>query len=246
MRRLLPPSEKHVDAAEAVAADRTPPDDRPWVLLNMIASVDGAAVVEGKSGGLGSDADREVFHQLRGVADVILVAAGTVRAEGYGPARPRAEVRAARVSRGQAEVPPIAVITGSVNLDWSAPFFTDAESRPIVITTPEADEERLAQARKHADVIALGGRRIDFAAALGQLRARGHEVALLEGGPSINGILYGLDLIDELNLTIAPSLVGGDPIGILRGVALPERRGLRLLQVLEQDSYLFLRYVRWP
>jgi riboflavin biosynthesis pyrimidine reductase len=244
VRRLYPTASPDVGAAEAVAVERKPPDERPWVMLNMISSVDGAAAVEGKSGGLGSQADHQIFHELRGLADVILVAAGTVRAEGYGPARPDPKTREARVARGQAEAPPIAVITGSLNLDWSSPFFAQAESQPIVITAPEADAERLTQARENADVIALGGEVIDFAAALGALRGRGHELALLEGGPSINNILYGLDLIDELNLTFAPTLLGGDPIRILRGAALPEAQGLKLQQVLEQDSYLFLRYVR--
>jgi riboflavin biosynthesis pyrimidine reductase len=213
-------------------------------MLNMVASVDGAAALEGRSGGLGGQGDRELFHQLRGRADVILVAAGTMRAEGYGPARPDAEVRAARAARGQPEVPPIAVISGSLDLDWTAPFFTEAEARPIVITAPSADPRRMARARESADVIATGDARVDLTAALAELRDRGHELALLEGGPSVNRILYGLDLVDELDLTLAPALIGGDPVRILQGAALEEAHRLELRQVLEHDSYLFLRYMR--
>ena len=111
------------------------PDGRPWVLVNMVASLDGAITIEERSGGLGSPADKAMFSALRGVADVILVGAGTVRAEGYGPARPSEAIRAARLARGQQEVPRIAVVTRSLDLDASTPLFTDSVRPPIVITS---------------------------------------------------------------------------------------------------------------
>jgi len=242
MNRIFPAPGGEVTAAEAVMADRPAPATRPWVMLNMISSVDGAAALDGKSGGLGGEADHALFHQLRGIADVIIAASGTVRAETYGPVQPSDEVREARKDRGQSELAPIAVITGSLQLDWETPFFTEAVSRPIVITREDAPEESLRAASEHSDVIAAGTGQIDFPVAFAALRERGHRLALLEGGPSINNVLFGLGLIDELNLSLAPALVGGNPLRIIAGDAFDDAPSLALDQVAEKDDYLFLRY----
>lgn len=162
MKRILPAPVAEIGAAEAVARRRPSPAGRPWVMLNMIASVDGAATLDGVSGGLGGDADRELFMELRGIADVIVAASGTVRAERYGPARPSERVRRERLARGQGETPPIAVITGSLGLDWDTPFFSEAAVRPIVLTRADAPRERLATASRYADVIATGTGAVDL------------------------------------------------------------------------------------
>lgn len=242
MRRLEPGAE--VGALEAVLGERPAPPDRPWVLANMIASADGAATADGRSGGLAGPADKALFRALRSVPDVILVAAGTVRIEGYGPARPGDEVRRAREARGQTPVPPIAVVTGSLAMDWDRPFFTEAVARPIVITVAAADPERLAAAEAVADVIVAGGERVDLAAALRALRERGVRIVLTEGGPSLVGQLIAGDQLDELFLTVAPKLVGDEAIRIARGPQPEHPRELRLAQTLEQDGELFLRYLR--
>jgi riboflavin biosynthesis pyrimidine reductase len=242
VRRLEPGAE--VGALEAVVDERRARPDRPWVLANMIASADGAATADGRSGGLAGPADKALFHALRSVPDVILVAAGTMRIEGYGPARPAEEVRRAREARGQAPVPPIAVVTRGLSMDWDRPFFTEAVARPIVITAAAADPGRVALAEAVADVIVTGGEHVDVAVALRALRERGAGIVLTEGGPSLVGQLIARDLLDELFLTVAPKLVGGEAIRIARGPE-PERpRELRLAQTLEQDGELFLRYLR--
>ena len=140
MRRLLPGPEVPVELGEVYdAGDRAPAEDgRPWVLANMVSSVDGAATLTGRSGGLSSPADRDLFHRLRGVADVIFVGASTVRAEGYGPAR------------GD-DPPPIAVVSGSLALDWGSRFFTEAKARPLVVTSAGADPGRVAEVAQVAD-----------------------------------------------------------------------------------------------
>ena len=120
------------------------PADRPWVLVNMVASLDGAITIADRSGGLGGPADKAMFSALRGVADVVMAGAGTVRAEGYGPARPSDAVRAVRRARGQAEVPRIAVVTRSLDLDLATPLFTEAVEPTIVITCASADRDRQA------------------------------------------------------------------------------------------------------
>src|SRR2546426_1058691 len=143
----------------------------------MISSLDGAISVRGRSGLLGGPGDNEVFHTLRSLADIIVVGAGTARAERYGPARVEAERQARRRARGQPAVPPIAVVTRSCDLDWSSPFFTDAEARPIVVTTGAADEDARRRAAGVADVVEAGSGDVDLAGAFDALSRRGaHHV----------------------------------------------------------------------
>jgi riboflavin biosynthesis pyrimidine reductase len=216
--------------------------DRPGVRLNMIASVDGATSVKGVSGTLGGPADHDVFFAMRGVADAVLVAAGTVRAEEYGPAVLSPETESARRNRGQAPVPFIAVVSRQCNLDWSSPFFTEATERPMVVTVSDAPADRRAQAADVADVVLAGDLDVDLHRALGAIGERGASTVLAEGGPSQNAQLAGAGLLDELCLTLSPSVVGGDSKRIVTGPALDPTSALDLRSVCENDCFLFLRY----
>lgn len=236
MRQLLPQAMDDVDPAVAYA------DLPAGTRLNMIASVDGATSVEGLSGALGGGADRRVFAALRSLADVILVAAGTVRAEGYGPARLPGEVQAARRARGQAPVPPIAVVSRACALEWGSAFFTEAVARPVVVTVSAAPPANRARAAEVADVVVAGEESVDLAVAVGELRARGHASILAEGGPSLNGQLAAAGLLDELCLTLSPRMVGGDSRRILTGPFLPAPVPMALHSVCEDGGFLFLRY----
>src|SRR5207302_1641704 len=127
------------------------------------------------SGLLGGPADRRLFQALRSLTDVILVGAGTARAEGYGPVRLDETLRRQRQVRGQSPAPPIAVVTRSANLDWAAPFFTAAEARPIVLTTADGDEGARQRGGDVADVIVAGDDHVDPTIALDCLRRAGHR-----------------------------------------------------------------------
>ena len=251
MRQLLPePSpgtalELDLDLDEVYGADARPaPPDRPWVLTNMIASVDGAASVEGRSGELGGPADKAAFGAIRGVADVILVGAGTVRAEGYGPPRTSAPQQARRQARGQEPFPRIAVVSGRLDLDLTSPLFTASPTRPIVVTSRRPSPEQLATVSEVADVVVAGAEKVDLDEALTTLRRSGANVVLCEGGPSLDGQLLAAGLLDEVCLTLAPVLVGGSASRIMQGPALDRLEGLTLDRVLEHDAMLLLRYVR--
>jgi riboflavin biosynthesis pyrimidine reductase len=207
----------------------------------MITSADGAATVEGTSGGLGNPTDRRVLRAVRGVADTILVGASTVRAERYGvpgppPGRPDGRPR-----------PRLAVVTGTADLPADLPLFADAAHRPLVLTTDDAPVERLDRLASVAEVERLAPRApIDPGALVTHLGGRGARVVLCEGGPGLLGQLLAADLVDEACLTVAPRFVGG-PGG--RIVAGPSPRtppaGLRLTRVLwDDEGYLFLRYTR--
>lgn len=239
MRQLLPEVLEDVDPEHLYAADARPaPHGRPWVLVNMVASVDGATAVDGVSGPLGGPADKRVFRAIRGVADAIVVGAGTVRAEGYGPPRPA----------GGRRPPRLAVVTASADLDPGLRLFADADpadAPPIVLTTATAPRRRIDPLRNVAEVVVAGDERVDLAVALAELADRGVEVALSEGGPTLNGQLVAADLVDEWCATLSPSLVSGTSSRAARGPTPPDGLlRLRLDRLLVEDDLCFARYVR--
>jgi riboflavin-specific deaminase-like protein len=246
VRQLLPDAQDEVDPAALHAAlDRPAPEGRPWVLLNMISSADGGTAVDGVSGGLGGQADKKVFAALRTLPDLILVGAATVEAERYGPPRPRPEVQEARRARGQRAKPRLVVVSGSLSCNLSLPLFADADddNRPLVVTGEAAESNLIRATESVAEVRVLGERHVDLPALLAALRSEGARVVLAEGGPSLNGALVAADLVDELCLSLSPTLAGGDSARIVRG-APSALRSLVLDRVLEEDGLLFLRYVR--
>ena len=238
MRRLLPQPSETVDLYEAYAC---PMGDDSFVRLNMISSIDGAITVGGKSGALGGPPDHKVFMTLRSWADVIFVGAGTVRAEQYGPARLDADVQQRRRERGQLPLPPIAVVTGSANFDFDAPFFRDTTVKPLLVTSGSRAPGIAAQASDAADVIAAGTDAVDLRDAIAQLRARGLRCVLAEGGPGLNSELARDDLLDELCLTLSPRLVGGDGPRIIAGDQFMPPIEPALVHLLEEDRFLFMR-----
>lgn len=232
------------DVAAAYAVDRPARPGRPWVLANMVSSLDGAAAIGGRVGGLSGDADRGLFVFLRSLADVVLVGASTVRAEGYGPVRLTDGQRERRRLDGRAETPPLAVVSRSLAFDWDLPVFASGEGpRPLVITASAAGNAAIDAARDHAEVIVAGEVEVDMGAALAVLGERCGSVVLTEGGPTLLGELVRASLLDELCLTLSPVL-GGDPLPI---VVWPDgdrpARELELATVREVGGHLFLRYL---
>lgn len=243
MRQLFPQASEDPDPLE-VYRHGDPLDGRPGVRVNMIASADGAATVGGLSGALGGSADRRLFQILRTLADVVMVGAGTLRAEHYGPARLPSSFQDLRAARGQAPQPAIAVITRSCDLDWGTSFFTEAATRPVVITVRDAPAQRVARASEVSDVVVSGDGDVDLARAIGALGDRGAKWVLVEGGPILNGQLAAEGLLDELCLTISPCLFAGDGPRVLNGSDLPAPLDMALGSVCEEDDFLFLRYKR--
>jgi riboflavin biosynthesis pyrimidine reductase len=237
VRQLLPTVADPVDldaAYEVEASGR-------HVRANFVASADGSTTLRGRSGPLSSRADREVFSVLRAHCDVVLVGAGTVREERYGPARPGPARRRERASRGLAPVPPIAVVTSRIDLDLASPFFTQAEARPIVLTTARAPLSSRRAAARSAEVVVVGDEAVDLEAALGALEARGLARVLCEGGPRLMAELVACGLLDELCLSLSPVLAGAGGPRVVEG-ALRAEVPLELAHVLTDGSSLFLRY----
>ncbi|MCU1410122.1 MAG: pyrimidine reductase family protein [Rhodoglobus sp.] len=223
------------DPAENLTDDELVADLGPGLRINFVSSIDGAATHEGRSGGLSGAADKRHFELLRRVCDLVMVGAGTVRDEGYGPMRVSAASERWRVERGMPGHPVFAIVSGHLDLDEGSRIFTEAPVRPIVVSTAGASGDRFSQV---ADVIEA-----DLPAALEQLRARGLTRILCEGGPSLFGSLLAADAVDELCLTVSPSLEAGDAPRISHGDVL-SARGMRLAHVLRSGDTLLLRYVR--
>ena len=246
MRRLLPTGSDRPDLLDLYGTpDRTPATGRPWVLLNMVASVDGATAVDGVTATLGGAADKAVFGIIRTLADAILVGAGTARTEGYRPPRaPDGDAAAARATRGQVARPRLAVVSRRLDLDPALPFLDD-DPPPWLVTTEDPPADALARLAGRVEPVQAGRGSVDLGAALKLLHGQGVRVVLCEGGPTLNAELAAHDLVDELCLTIAPHLVGGGTDRIVgQHPAVPAVRDLHLAHVLEADDHLLLRYVR--
>lgn len=244
--RQLHPTSGDVDPLVAyLDAARPAPVGRPWVMASMVSSLDGATAVAGRSGSLGGAPDREVFRAVRAVADVVLVAAGTVRAESYGPIRLSDEAVAARVAVGRTPGPPrLAVVSASLDLDLARA--ADGPVRPLVLTTEDADTGRRAVLEAVAEVRAHGTGQVDLATALAGLRADGAGIVVCEGGPSLNAALVEADVVDEWCVTLAPALVGGDSARLVAGAPQFGATGqaLELVSLLEAEGALLGRWLR--
>ena len=235
------------DTMAAIGAEQRPgTPERPWVFTNMIASADGGTAVDGLSGALGGDGDRQVFSALRSQADVILVGAATARAEQYRSPRANSEAVDQRLERGQQPRPRIAVLSNSLDLDPDLPFFDDDTSnQPIVVTSERSRRQRGSALDGRAKVMAIGDDQVDLARTVTRLAEMGLPRVLCEGGPSINGQMASLGLVDEWNLTIAPLLAAGESkraaVGPLPEGPPPE---MELARVWLNNHYLFCRWVK--
>ena len=246
LMRLLPPgapaSAEEIVEGYAVR-ERVAPPARPYVLLNMVSTVDGRASIGGRSGSLGNRADHELFHGLREAVDAVLVGAGTVRSERYGRIVPDELRRRRRLARGVREEPLACVVSASLTLPVDVPLLADPAAHVVILTPSQAS---LPSSAATVDYVRVGrDGRLDLPAALHELRERFQVATLLcEGGPHLNRELLAAGLIDELFLSVSPILAGGsgDQLRIVAGPELKPPASLQLLSVVASESELFLRY----
>lgn len=223
-------------------SDPAPTD--PYISFNFVSSLDGAATLNGRSGDLGNAADQRIMILLRRTADIILLGAGTVRAEGYSGELIDAESTRWRQNHGRRNRPSLAVVSGSLRIDPGLPFFTAAPERPLVITTAEADPARKRKVEKVADVLICGDKTLDVELLIRELEARGHTRIHSEGGPHLFGTFQQAGQVDELCLSVSPILVGGPGMRIAVSSAQnPQPRHMHLEHVLRSGNMLFLRYL---
>lgn len=235
MRRLLPDGSADIDLFETFAPERT---EGGHVRLGMVMSVDGSVTDEdGWTAKLGGAADRRMLRALRGVSDAILVGAGSVRTGRYPPHRPTAEIREWRRRAGKAEVAPLVVVTRTGDLDWSLPVFTEARTPTLVLTCASGG----VPASMRDQVVVHGDTEVDLHTALADLRERlGLGEVLCEGGPGLAARLFADELVDELVLSIAPSMLPGANRRLVDD--LDRRQELRLSEIYAEGDEVFLRY----
>lgn len=238
MRRLFPDAAE-LDEAGLIEAYRPAPGRS--LRVNFVASLDGAVTVDGRSEELGSPGDRRIFTVLRALADVVLVGHGTAAAEGYRPVTPESPVGRLRAAIGRQPTAPIAVVSRRASLDPAARLVGGAVSPTLLVTCQAADRDRRdALADAGVTVLVCGDDDVDLPLALDRLAALGHEQVLCEGGPGLLHAALSAGVVDELDLSLAPALVGGETR--LLGQALPDVVRLELRQLLEEDGMLFGRY----
>jgi riboflavin-specific deaminase-like protein len=240
LRRLLPDQAETTVEQQVAELDLNPlaHSDRPYLILNFATTLDGRAAISGKSGPIGSDADTEMLQRLRTRVDAVMVGAGTMRAERYGRMISHPDLRAYRESTGLAADPVSVLVSNRLELPWDAGLFTDGGGEVVVFTASE--EEAPGTVTPVTIVRHTDGVELDRA--LAWLRSeRDVRSVLCEGGPTLHGRLREGGLADELFLTIAPKIAGGEGPRILEG-ALPDVDVVELTWLLEGKGELFARY----
>jgi len=242
VRRLLPDPAETTVARQLAELDygALAHPDRPYLLMNFVATLDGRATIAGRSGPIGSRADMEMLQRLRTRVDAVMIGAGTMRVERYGRMVSDPAFRSYRERTGLAADPLAVIVSNRLELPWDAPLFTDGGGRVVVLTASDAEgpsTETPVELVRHDGAV-------DLARALAWLRTdAGVRSVLSEGGPALHGSLWRSGLVDELYLTVAPKLAGQDAPSILEG-GLPEVEELELAWLLEHRGELFTRYRR--
>lgn len=229
-----------IDVLDMLFAEKRKIEGRPWVMLNMVESVDGATAVGGGASAMNDEDDRGLFLALRSVADIVLNGAETVRAENLGPVRMDEAMATRRRAAELEDQPTMAILTRSLNIDPTHRAFSDQTRRPRVITGVDADARRVAALSAVADVVQVD--ELNGHGIVGALSDA--AVVLCEGGPTVNSQLIAAGLVDEINLTLAPMLALGESKRIAFGSPLEPPAEMRLDRILQGDRSLFLRYVR--
>jgi riboflavin-specific deaminase-like protein len=240
VRRLLPEGTDTTVAEQLAGLDLAPlaRDDRPYLILNFATTLDGRAAINGRSGPIGSATDTEMLQRLRTRVDAVMIGAGTMRAERYGRIVSNPDLRGYRERTGLAPDPLAVIVSNRLELPWDAGLFTDGGGRVVIFTASDQEPPETATpvtVERHPDGV-------DLDRALEWLRReRGIRSVLCEGGPTLHGRLREGGLADELFLTIAPKIAGGEGPRVLEG-ALPDVDVVELAWLLESGSELFARY----
>jgi riboflavin-specific deaminase-like protein len=251
LQRLLPPRppttvERFVDELDLTGSTAGGSRSRPYVALNMVSTVDGRASLGGRSGGIGGEADKELFHGLRTTVDAVMAGAGTVRAERYRRLVRDERKRKLRAERGLAEEPLACIVSGRLALDGEIPLLADPDARVAIVTSSAASLPKECRAQIDYVRAAREGA-LDLSGAMSQLHDRfGVRALLCEGGPHLGAQLLAAGLLDELFLSVSPMLAGGDAVSetlrILSGPEFDPPVALELVDLLSHESHLFVRY----
>ena len=221
VQMIVGPTPGELSADEVV--DAYPwPEGRRWVRAMMVTTLDGAAVgPDGLSGSISGEADKLVFDAVRRNADAVLIGAGTMRAERYGPFRGRAR---------------LAIASKTLDLPWDEPVFTESRERPLILTGPDTDTSSVPET---CEVVTVGDEPDAFLTAL---EDRGLARIVCEGGPMLLGGLVSHGLVDEADITVSPTMSGNEHSP--DAPTLSDVAKFELVHLLTEDGFLMGRYVR--
>jgi riboflavin-specific deaminase-like protein len=238
------PDHVRVDPADAISGlgwAELAPEQRPYLALNMVATADGRAAVEGRTRAISSETDRAIFHNLRTQADAVMAGAGTIRSERYGPLIKTDELRAKREREGLAPQPLAVIVSGRLHLPVDVGLFQDPDSRVVILTQSDGE---LAGHKAQVEYLRAPPGPWDPRPQFERLRQDfGVRSVLCEGGPTLNASLLPYGLVDELFLSVAPALAAGpEMLTIMGATPEPVLTPLELVWALEDAGELFLRY----
>ena len=217
--------------------DKAPPD-RPYLVLNMVSSLDGKATIDWRTKGLSTELDRRLFHRLRTQGDAVMVGAGTARAERYGRMAKSDELRAARGAEGLEPDPVAVVVSARLDLPADLPLLNEPAQRVVIATGSDASLPETL--RSDVDYERVGD---DLPLLMARLRERGIRSVVCEGGPTLNSYLFAAGLVDELWLTLNPKVAGGAAaLTIVAGRELVEPAELDPVSIAEGEGDLFMRW----
>jgi riboflavin-specific deaminase-like protein len=212
--------------------------DRPFLVTNFAVTLDGRATIGGRSGPIGSSTDTDMLMGLRSIVDAVMIGAGTMRVERYGRVVPSGDRRTRREEAGLAHDPLMVIVSGSLELPWDADLFTSGAGEVLIFTASSSEAPETATPVR----LVRHPERVDLAKALEHLRAElGIRSVLSEGGPHLHGQLVTAGLVDELFVTLAPKLAGGEGPGLVGGLP-EETHDLELVWLLDDAGELFARY----
>lgn len=246
MQRIYPQFQPNPTDEQLLEAYKAPSNAAPFVRFNFVSTIDGAATHAGLSGALGSSADHRVFGLLRRLADVILVGAGTIRAEGYEGELLDEASRSWRLAHGRSARPVLGIVSGRLDLDPTSELFTQNPGEILIFTSAYADTQRQKALREVAEVLLCPDPTglVDPHWIKDMLMQRRHSMIHAEGGPQLLGAFHEADAVDSLCLTTSPLMAGGTAHRISSGPALAPLRRMGLHSLLEEEGNLIAEYRR--
>lgn len=246
MQRLYPEFQPDPTDEQVLEAYKAPASVSAFVRFNFVATIDGAATHAGLSGALGSSADQRIFGLLRRLADVILVGAGTIRAEGYAGELLDEVSKAWRLAYAMPMRPVLGIVSGRLDLDPASELFSQNPGEILIFTSANADPQREKALREVAEVLRCPDPTglVDPVWIKNELVNRGHNMIHAEGGPQLLGAFHEADAVDSLCLTTAPLIAGGAARRISSGSDQASLRRMGLHSLLEEEGNLMAEYRR--
>ena len=217
------------DVPEALDDDYPWPSS-PWVRALFVMTLEGRiAGSDGSSRSISGPADRAILGAVRRWSDAVIVGAATMRAERYNPMRVSEDVSAKRVAQGQAVAPRLVVVSGSLDLPWSDPVYSESMVPPLIVTGAQAAAEMCGRVPATCELLTAPTERVDPRWLVETLVLRGLTRIVCEGGPTLLAEFVRAGVIDEWALSVS---------GILA-----EDRFAPVFARCE-DEFVFTRFIR--